>query len=326
MRRVVPWLVVLAVIALGVGGWAAFIRQPETPPRTATVRRQAELAATIRATGRVEATGRLAVPLPVAGQVRLVGVRPGDGVRAGEVLLAMDDARPRQAVANAQDALDAAQYALTNARNDTRSDTSALVNAELRVREAQRGLDDARTALGRTLVVAPIDGTVLSVAVAERQNYNQGQEALVLANLQTLVLNADIDELDVPRLGDNREARITFDAFPGQPVTGRLVSVAPLATNRGGRTIYEGQIAFMRPPGVDLRPGMGADITVPTRVERDVLVLPDLAVETIGQRTYVTALRDDGNRDRVEVRTGIRANGLVVIASGVAEGTRVVLP
>jgi len=326
VRRLVPVLLVLLVVALGVGGWAAFVRQPETPPRTAVVQRQAELAATIRATGRVDVTGRFAVPLPVAGQVRTLAVRTGDSVRAGDVLLAMDDTRPRQTAQNAQDALDAAQYALTNTRADNRSDTAALVNADQRVREAQRALDDARLALARTLVVAPTDGTVLSVAVAERQVYNQGQEAVVLANLANLVLTADIDELDVPRLGDNREARITFDAFPGQPVTGRLVSVAPLATNRGGRTIYEGQITFTRPANLDLRPGMGADITVPTRVERDVLVLPDLAVETIGQRTYVTALRDDGSRDRVEVRTGIRANGLVVIASGAAEGTRVVLP
>lgn len=327
MRRLVPVLVVLLVMALGVGGWAAFLRQPEAPTRTTTVQRRAELAATIRATGRVDVLGRLAVPLPLAGQVRLLAVRPGDSVRAGEVLLAMDDARPRQTVQSAGDALDAAQYALTAARNDNRGDLTAIVTAEQRVREAQRVLDDARIALGRTLVVAPTDGTVLTVAVVERQTYNQGQEALVLANLQNLVLNADIDELDVPRLPrDNREARITFDAFPGQPVTGRLVGVAPLATNRGGRTIYEGQITFTPPPGLDLRPGMGADITIATRIERDVLVLPDLAIETIGQRMYVTVLRQDGNRERVEVRTGIRATGFVVIASGVDEGTRVVLP
>jgi len=162
--------------------------------------------------------------------------------------------------------------------------------------------------------------------VAEKQGYNQGQEAVTLANLTNLVLLADIDELDVPRLGDNRDARIVFDAFAGQPVTGKLVSVAPLATNRGGRTIYEGQITFVRPVGLDLRPGMGADITIATRTERDVLVVPDLAIETIGARTYVTVLRPDGNRERVEVRTGIRANGLVVIASGVDEGTKIALP
>ena len=54
--------------------------------------------------------------------------------------------------------------------------------------------------------------------------------------------------------------------------------------------------------------------------------MPDLAIETIGAKTYVTVLHDDGTRERIEVRTGLRANGLVSIASGVGEGTRVVVP
>ena len=49
----------------------------------------------------------------------------------------------------------------------------------------------------------------------------------------------DLDELDVPRIGDNRTATIIFDAFPGQEVKGNLASIAPLSTNRSGRTIYE---------------------------------------------------------------------------------------
>ncbi len=167
---------------------------------------------------------------------------------------------------------------------------------------------------------------MLSVAVAEKGVYNQGQESLQLANLNNLFLTIDLDELDVPRLGDNRSATILFDAFPGRQVMGNLAAVAPLATNRGGRTIYEGTVTFARPPDIDLRPGMGADVTVATRTERNVLVVPDLAIETIGAKTFVTLLHDDGTRERVEVRTGLRANGTVVIASGVAEGARLVVP
>jgi len=326
MRRLIPVLVILLLVGAGAGLWAAFFRPAPAPVRTATVTRQAELSSTIRATGKLDVQNKLAVSLPLTGTVRTVAVRAGDTVRAGDVLVAMDDARARQSVQGAQDALDAAQYALTVARSDSRNDFTGIISAEAKVRDAGRQLDDARTALGRTLVVAPLDSTVLTVSVAEKQGYNQGQEAVTLANLTNLVLLADIDELDVPRLGDNRDARIVFDAFAGQPVTGKLVSVAPLATNRGGRTIYEGQITFVRPVGLDLRPGMGADITIATRTERDVLVVPDLAIETIGARTYVTVLRPDGNRERVEVRTGIRANGLVVIASGVDEGTKIALP
>lgn len=328
-RRAAIVVATLLLVAGGVAIWLTAFRSHGGNVRSVVVERRAELSATVRASGKVDVAGKLSVPLTQAGTVRVVAVKVGDAVRAGDILAALDDTRQRQDVQAASDALDAAQYGLTNARARGGGDAggrSAIVTAEASVQDAQRRLDGAREALRRTLVLAPVDGTVLSVAVAEKGVYNQGQELLQLANLANLVLTVDLDELDVPRLGDNRSATIIFDAFPGQEVKGNLTTVAPLATNRGGRTIYEGTVAFARPPNLDLRPGMGADVSVATRTERNVLVVPDLAIETIGAKTYVTALHDDGTRERIEIRTGIRANGVVVIASGVGEGTRVALP
>lgn len=321
-------LLVVAVI-VGVAVWAGFFRATRGSVHTVTVERRAELSATVQATGKVDVTGKLPIPLPQAGTVRLVAVKVGDSVRAGDLIVAMDDARQRQDVQSASDALDAAQYGLTSARLRGGGDpggSSAVVTAEAAVQDAQRRLDTAREALRRTLVLAPVDGTILSVSVVEKGSYNQGQEIAQVANLQNLVLTVDLDELDVPRLGDNRTAKIIFDAFPGNEITGTLISVAPVATNRSGRTVYEGTVTFGRPPTLDLRPGMGADVTIATRTERNVLIVPDLAVETIGAKTFLTVLHDDGSRERVEVRTGIRTNGVIVIASGVSEGTRVVVP
>lgn len=323
-------IVILLVVAVGGAAvWAGFFRSKGGTVHTVIVQRQAELSATVRATGKVDVTGKLPIPLLQAGTIRVVAVKAGDTVRAGDVIAVMDDARQRQDVQAATDALDAAQYGVTGARARNSGDTgarSAIVTAEAAVQDAQRRLDTARDALRRTLVLAPIDGTILSVSVAEKGSYNQGQEVVQVANLQNLVLTVDVDELDIPRLGDNRAARIVFDAFPGREITGSLASVAPLSTNRGGRTIYEGSVTFVRPPDLDLRPGMGADVTVATRTERNALVVPDLAVETIGAKTFLTVLHDDGSRERVEVRTGIRANGMIAIASGISEGARVVVP
>lgn len=320
-------LIVLAGIAGGIV-WATMFRGSSRSVRTATVERRTELSSTIKATGKLDVTGRLIVPLTQAGTVRVVAVKIGDSVKAGDILIAMDDARQRQDVQAATDALDAAQYGLTNARGrgGDASGRAAIVTAEATIQDAQRKLDAARDALRRTQIVAPVDGTVLSVSVAEKGVYNQGQELLQLANINNLILTVDIDELDVPRLGDNRTAQVTFDAFPGQQVQGTLAAVAPVATNRSGRTIYEGTVRFDSPPNLGLRPGMGADVTIATRTERNVLVVPDLAVETIGAKTFVTVLHDNGTRERIEVRTGIRANGVIVIAAGVSEGTRIALP
>jgi RND family efflux transporter MFP subunit len=315
----------VVVAAAALLGWFIVQRGGGTSERTAVVTRRDALSSSIHATGKLDVTGRVSVPLTQAGTVKLIAVRVGDSVRVGDVLAQLDDARQRQDVQAATDALDAAQYALTNARR-VGNGVAPVVTAEAAVQDAQRRLDTARDALRRTLIVAPVDGTVVTVAAAEKGTYNQGQELLQLANLNNLILTIDLDEIDVPRLGDNRATQITFDAFPGQQVTGTLAAVAPLATNQGGRTIYQGTVTFPRPQGLDLRPGMGADVSIATRTERNVLVVPDLAIETIGSKTYVTVIHADGSRERVEVRTGLRADGVVVIASGVDEGTRVALP
>ena len=328
-RAAVAFGVLLVVVVVGVGVWAGFFRTQGGNVHTVAVEKRAALSATVRATGKVDVAGKLPIPLTQAGTIRVLAVTVGDAVRTGDLIVALDDARQRQDLQAASDALDAAQYGLTNARARGTGDTAgraAIVTAEATVQDAQRRLDAAREGLRRTLVLAPIDGTILSVSVVEKGIYNQGQEIAQVANLQNLILTVDLDELDVPRLGDNRAATITFDAFPGKEIMGTLASVAPVATNRGGRTIYEGNVTFARPTDLALRPGMGADVTVATRTEQNVLVVPDLAVETIGAKTFLTVLHTDGSRERVEVRTGIRANGVIVIASGVSEGTRVVVP
>lgn len=328
-KTAIAFGVLCVVVVAAVAVWAGFFHTPRGNTHTVTVERRAELSATVKATGKVDVAEKLPIPLSQAGTVRIVAIKVGDSVRAGDLLVATDDTHQRQDVQAALDALDAAQYGLTSARTHGGGDpggNSAIVSAEAAVQDAQRRLDTARDALRRTLVLAPINGTILSVSVVEKGSYNQGQEIAQIANLQNLVLTVDLDELDVPRLGDNRTAKIIFDAFPGNEITGTLVSVAPVATNRSGRTVYEGSVMFARPPDLDLRPGMGADVTVATRTEQNVLVVPDLAVETIGAKTFVTILHDDGSRERVEVRTGIRTNGVIVIASGVSEGTCVIVP
>ena len=167
--------VIFAIIAAALVGWFVLQRGGGTSERTAIVTRRDALSSSIRATGKLDVTGRVSVPLTQAGTVKLVAVRVGDSVRAGDVLAQLDDARQRQDLQAATDALDAAQYALTNARR-VGNGVASVVSAEAAVQDAQRRLDTARDALRRTLVVAPVDGTVLSVAVAEKGTYNQGQD------------------------------------------------------------------------------------------------------------------------------------------------------
>ena len=83
---------------------------------TAVVERRPELSATVRATGKLDVAVRFPVPLTQPGTVRLIAVNVGDSVHAGDMLAALDDTPAASGCAIRVDALDAAQYGLTNAR------------------------------------------------------------------------------------------------------------------------------------------------------------------------------------------------------------------
>jgi HlyD family secretion protein len=116
---------------------------------------------------------------------------------------------------------------LTNAR-------SALARAqdELGKRQAQHraGGADARVNLEKLRIRAPIDGTVLQL------NINPGELAtpssisplLLIANLTTLNVRAELDERDVSGIKIGQPAAIRAAAFPGKEFTGAVSSIAPL--------------------------------------------------------------------------------------------------
>jgi multidrug efflux pump subunit AcrA (membrane-fusion protein) len=70
---------------------------------------------------------------------------------------------------------------------------------------------------------------------------------------------------------------------------------------------------------------MNADVTITTASRDNVLLIPERALKTVGDRSYVT-VRTRGGEDEREVTLGYRSNGQVEVVDGLAEGDVVVLP
>jgi len=67
---------------------------------------------------------------------------------------------------------------------------------------------------------------------------------LRLANLHTLEVTAQIDELDVGAVTVGQPASIRLDAFPGHTIKGTLQRLAPAATPQRGSTTYEAVVSL----------------------------------------------------------------------------------
>jgi len=146
--------------------------------------------------------------------------------RAGRALRVMrarlDEARER---ANAIDSA---------ARDDERA------RAEAAVRLAQARLEEARAILEKTVIRAPIDGTVLrrykeageSVAPESRDS----ARIFTVADTRRLRVRVDVDETDIARVAVGQRAWVTADAFGDRRFEGTVVRVGGLLGRKNIRT------------------------------------------------------------------------------------------
>jgi HlyD family secretion protein len=107
--------------------------------------------------------------------------------------------------------------------------------AEERLVYAKAQLRAAEAALRDLELQAPFDGTVSELYVRQSEWIAPGQPVLSLADLGHLrVETTDLNEIDVARLDVGNHAIVTFDALPAVSVGGKVVRIAPKASEGSG--------------------------------------------------------------------------------------------
>lgn len=156
-----------------------------------------------------------------------------------------------------------AEVGMENARNGVTQAEAAVVQAEAGVVQAQAGVAAAQAALDRMTLRATFDGTV------SRINTNVGE--LVAASLPVVTLadfsgwqvkTTDLTELDVAFIDAGDPATVSFDAIPGETVSGTVTAVSLVADLARGDVVYEVTIDLDAAPDLPLRWGMTAVVDI----------------------------------------------------------------
>jgi HlyD family secretion protein len=141
-RTILVFVLLIAAGAVGVAVYQRVSARQRVQSYQTAVMERGTLTASIGATGTIQAGQQATLSFAVNGRVGKVGVRMGDRVSAGQVLVELDPAYYPQAVISAQIELINAQKAL----NDLKTSQTALAQAELTLANAKKALDDAQTA------------------------------------------------------------------------------------------------------------------------------------------------------------------------------------
>ncbi|MGD2205856.1 MAG: efflux RND transporter periplasmic adaptor subunit [Anaerolineae bacterium] len=247
-------------------------------------------------------------------------------VASAEATLADLQERPTESeMASAEAQVASAEATLADLQERPKAEDVAVYQAQ--VQEAAVSLAQAEDQLDDALIVAPFGGAILEVQVDEGEWATPGAPAFVLAAIEPLVLDVDVDEVDIAQLVEGQTAYLSFDALKDREAVGIVSYIAPSSTNVGGAVAYRVEVSFA-PRELLVRLGMTADVDIVVGSADDALLVPNRAIEADRQagRYYVTRRKADGSTERLEVRIGLRDEAHAQVLEGVEEGDRLVLP
>jgi multidrug resistance efflux pump len=224
------------------------------------------------APARLEGGRQRIVSSPIDGYVSKVTVRPGAEVKAGELLVQLDDRDPE--LARQRWLAEVSQHDKQYREALTQDDPAAIAMARARLQQAQVQLAQAERELEHTRVLAPMAGLVLGgdLTQAVGMPVQRGQTLLTVAPVHDLKVVAEVDEQDVVWLAPGQTARVLFASAASAPLPFTLARVSPVALAVDNRNIFEveGQLSAAAAPAeaaAALRPGQRGVVRI-TLAER----------------------------------------------------------
>ena len=232
-------------------------------------------------------------------------------------------------IAVAQNAVSQAEYDLAKALDDQQTilagpDPDKVKLAQTRYNAAKAAYDDAVAALKGATMVAPFDGTVVSVNAKVGDLVTRSSVIVTLADLSGLRVLASVDETQIPSVQVGQPVALTFDALPGKRMTGQVLEV-PLDGKLSNNVVVYSVDIDVKDPSALLKPGMTANVQITLGSKKGVLLVPALAVITNAEGTFVNVREANGTVSAVPIQIGLKTGTYVEVTRGLNAGDTVVI-
>ncbi|MEJ2175572.1 MAG: efflux RND transporter periplasmic adaptor subunit [bacterium] len=176
---------------------------------------------------------------------------------------------------------DASREQLRAAQAQSKVNEAQIDAALAAVKQREALLNQAQVDLEKTIIRAPVDGTVILRNVDAGQTVAASLQAPVLftiaQDLHDMQVEAAIDEADVGRLRVGQRATFTVDAFPRRSFAGEIRQIRKSPQNVQNVISYTVVISAVN-PDLALLPGMTANVRVEVDRRDEVLTVANAAL------------------------------------------------
>jgi membrane fusion protein (multidrug efflux system) len=326
--RFSPAWIFLSLLVVTLGGCG----QPEEPAGKRDTEHLVETAPVVSdnlsvvrtRAGTLSARREVRIHAQEEGRLTALPFYEGDAVKAGDVVMQLDDtllrvqlerasATRKQAAEDVKRLRELRGSKLISENEYTRAATA------LEVAEADERL--LQTRLGYATIKAPFDGVVTERLSEPGNIIERHQHVLTIADPSLLVTELPVSELILPGLAIGDVAQVRIDALGDQVFEGRIVRIYPNLDPLTRRGTIEVEI---EPVPAGAAPGQLCRVELNTHAARR-QVIPYAALRRDTSSEYVFVLDAESRAQRVAVESGLRLADKVEILQGLEDGQQVII-
>lgn len=297
------------------------------------------LQVSVREVGVVDPVTKVDVKSPVSGRVIALKVREGAAIKLADILAEVEpDVNQAQSLSEVHTAVTQAQLRLKDAEREyaiqqALHDKSLVARSTLSEYQTKRELaaGDLRAAQMRYRIVedrgipisgnaasqkarikSPMAGTVIkrSVELGESvmsgvSSFNGGTVLFTVADLSSLIIRVNLNEVDIAKVDLGQPVRVTLDAYPQQIFTGKVSFVAPAAELVDKIKVFKVEIQLDNADR-HFRTGMSANVEILGDKRDNALSIPLEALQKREAQTVAYQLKKGLQPDQIrEARDGL---------------------
>ena len=315
------------------------VNPAEPPFRIGKVQAE-DLQVSVREVGVVDPVTKVDVKSPVSGRVVGLKVREGAVVKVADVLAEIEpDVNQAQSLSDVQSGVSDSKIRLQDAEREL-TNQKALFDSGLIGRDALRVTQNKRDLAAQTLkaaqmrfqivqdrgipisgnsssqkarVTSPMNGVVIKRGVELGQtvtsgvsSFNEGTALFTIADLKSLIIRVNLNEVDIAKVAVGQPVRVTLDAYPQKVFTGKVTFVSPAAELVEKIKVFKVEIALDE-LAEHFKTGMSANVEILGEKRDKAISIPLEALQ-----------RREGNTVAYRLKKGLKPQQIAAAREGLS--------
>lgn len=231
-------------------------------------------------------------------------------------------------VIQAQAEMDIQNYKAQNAQEiyevTTQQSSFDVELAKEDYEEALEKLEEFDSVITDQVIKAENSGLVTEVSVEAGDTLTQNMNIISLNDYESVTITLSVEEDDMEAAAPGNQVNVTVAAFPEEVFKGKVTEIgdAQIDSNTN-KTIYSVTVTVEN-IGDLLYQDMTADVTFVTEQTEEVLYIPNRAITTENETSYVLVKTEDGSIETRQVVTGFSDGVYTEIKEGLSQGETVI--